>query len=444
MPLKMNAVTKLLRNNLLHDVIALYGVQIARKAIPLIAVPVLARALGPAGWGVVAFVLSFSTFLILLVEFGFDLSATREIARFRESRDECARIVSGVVGVQLLLYGAGVLVCLLVATAIPLLRENPLLVGVGVLAALPQGLSPLWFFQGMERVRLVAGMDIIGKLLSLAGMLVFVKGPGDAWKVLALYGVAPAVFTSAGFLMMYRLVPFRLPRLAEMRDALVRSWPLFLLRASKSLYGVANVFLLGLFASPVIVGYFAAAEKISTAVYGLLNPIEQALFPRLSHMVHHSPERALRLVRIGLVLMVCGGTGLMLAVMAGAPLLISLLMGSQFTEAVPALRTLALFLPFAGVTIALGFQWLLPLGLERHLNRIILSGGVVNVILGSILSSRFGHQGMAWAVVSTEIFVCAASLLTVAAVAPLWPAGSRASIVPALLLKRAANPIAER
>lgn len=436
-------IANLLRSHLLQDVVALYGVQIARKMIPLVAVPVLARALGPSGWGVVAFVLSFSTFLILLVEFGFDLSATRAIARVRESTEECARIVAGVVGSQLLLYLAGVTVAVPIAYAIPMLRSDPLLVAVGLMAALPQALSPLWFFQGMERVRIVAGLDIAGKLLSLAGMLLLVDGPEDAWKVLALYGVAPALFTTAGFCLMFQTVPLRMPSWESMRESLAGSWPMFLLKASKSLYGVANVFLLGLFAPPFIVGYFAAAEKISTAVYGLLNPIEQALFPRLSHMVHQAPEKALRLVRIGLALMLSGGTMLMLALMAGAPYLIRLLMGSRFQEAVPVLRILALFLPFAGVTIALGFQWLLPLGLERYMNRIILTGGVINIALGSLLSSRFGHLGMAWAVVSTELFVCAASLLTVAAVAPLWPAGARATH-PALLLKRAADPIAER
>ncbi len=436
-------IARLLGSHLLRDVVALYGVQIARKLIPLIAVPVLARALGPSGWGVVAFVLSFSTFLILLVEFGFDLSATRAIARVRESTPECARIVAAVVAVQLLLYAAGVIVAVPIAWAVPVLRANPALVAVGLLAALPQALSPLWFFQGMERVRMIAGLDIAGKLLSLVGMLLLVDGPEDAWKVLALYGVAPALFTAAGFYLMFQIVPLRPPSFASMRESLVSSWPMFLLKASKSLYGVANVFLLGLFAPPVIVGYFAAAEKIGTAVYGLLNPIEQALFPRLSHMVHQAPERALRLVRIGLALMLSGGTALMLALIAGAPYLIQLLMGPKFREAVPVLRILALFLPFAGVTIALGFQWLLPLGLERHMNRIILAGGVLNIALGSLLSSRFGHLGMAWAVVSTELFVCAASLLTVAAVAPLWPAGARATL-PALLLKRAADPIAER
>ena len=70
----------------MQNAAALYGVQFVRKLLPLVIIPYLARTLGPAGWGVVAFTQSIAEFMVLVIEFGFNLSATREIARNRESK----------------------------------------------------------------------------------------------------------------------------------------------------------------------------------------------------------------------------------------------------------------------------------------------------------------------------------------------------------------------
>ncbi len=68
---------RLLRSGIVRNALALYGVQICRKVLPFVSIPYLARILGPTAWGRVAFVQAFSEMLVLLIEFGFTLSATR-------------------------------------------------------------------------------------------------------------------------------------------------------------------------------------------------------------------------------------------------------------------------------------------------------------------------------------------------------------------------------
>ena len=80
--------------------------------------------------------------------------------------------------------------------------------------------------------------------------------------------------------------------------------------------GLLGSLLLGLFATQAEVGYFASAEKISKAAFGLLNPIREALYPRLSNMVQASRQSAVRLARIGIVVMVAGGLVLLAFVRA--------------------------------------------------------------------------------------------------------------------------------
>jgi polysaccharide transporter, PST family len=181
---------------------------------------------------------------------------------------------------------------------------------------------------------------------------------------------------------------------------------MFVFRSAESLYGVGNAFLLGLFVTPTQVGYFASAEKISKATFGLLNPVREALYPRLSNMVHRSPADAARLARIGAAVMISGGFLLTAGVFLSAPLLIRLLMGQAFAPAVALLRILSILPALLSVTYSIGLQWLLPLGREAEVNRIILCAGALNVILSLILARRFAQIGMAWSVVCAEAFVC--------------------------------------
>jgi len=239
-------------------------------------------------------------------------------------------------------------------------------------------------------------------------MFALVHSPGDAWKALFAQGVGPAVSTTLGLLIVYRSLPWHRPQWSLVRKALKDGWPMFVFRSAESLYGVGNAFILGLFATPAQVGYFASAEKISKAVFGLLNPVREALYPRLSSVIQHSQRSAARLARIGIAVMVSGGVVLGAAVYFFAPMLVRLLMGEAFEPAVSVLRILAALPPILSVTYSVGLQWLLPLGRESDVNRIILRAGLLNLALAAVLAPLYAHIGMAVAITCAELFVCIA------------------------------------
>ena len=407
-------------NGIVQNTIALYAVQFSRKVIPLITFPYLAITLGPDGWGVVAFVQSLGDFVVLLVGFGFSLSATREVARRRDSPTECSEIMAGVLGAQFALSLIGITGALLIAYSVPLLRQNPKLLLAGLFYALAQSFNPLWFLAGLEKMRLSATLEISGKVLALCGIFLLVHSPADNWKVLALQGVPACLSSVIGLWFVYRMIPLRFPSLILVREALQRGWSMFLLRSGQSLYEIGNTFVLGLFAPVSLVGYFAGAEKISKAIFGLLNPIGGVLYPRLSNLIYQSRDKAIRLARIGAILMIGGGLLLGLLVYVFAPLLIESLLGPGFEPAVTVLRVLSLGLPLAGLRSSVAYQWLLPLGREAIVNRIIMFAGLLNISLALVLAPKFAHVGMAWTVVCTELFICASLVWVVTGSTPLW------------------------
>lgn len=387
---------------------ALSAAQVATYLFPLITIPYLARVLGVAGWGLVAFAQAFGAYIIMVVEYGFSLSATREVARNHDDGEKLAEIVAGVLGAKGVFAAGAVAVAFGARWYVPVFRSHPDLLWAGTFWALAQALSMMWFFQGLERMKLVATLDFSAKALATAGIFVLVRVPADGWKVLALQGAGASVSFLVGLWLAYNHVRFRLPNWSTVWNAMRTGWSMFVFRASVSFYTVGNVFILGLFVSPQFVGYYAGAEKISKAFLSLLNPVSRTLFPRLSHLVRHARAKAVRLARISLVVMGLGGVGMGALIFLFAPLLVRVILGHGYGPAVPVLRILALLPPLIALSNVFGIQWMLPLGLDRPFDSIILIAGLINVGLAVWLAPRYADVGMAWAVVSAEVFVTGA------------------------------------
>jgi PST family polysaccharide transporter len=396
---------ELYRHTLVQNVLSLYGVQVASYIVPLATIPYLARVLGSAGWGLVAFAQAFGAWVALVGEYGFSLSATREVARHREEGDKLTEILAGVLGAKILLSAGAVVVALFLRWWVPIFREHPALLWAGMFCALGQGFNVMWFFQGIERMRLVAALDISAKAVATAAVYVFVRRPEDGWRVLIAQGCAFALSSFVGMVLVYQQHSFRLPTWRLVREALRMGWSMFLFRSSVSLYTTGNAFILGLFVAPQLVGYYAGAEKISRTFLGLLNPISQALYPRLSHLVAHAQSRAARLARISIGVMAAAGASIGALVFLLAPPLVQVILGSSFAPSATILRVLTLLIPIVAFGNVLGIQWMLPLGMDRAFNRIILLAGLLNLLLALFLAPLYGNFGMAWAVVVAEAFV---------------------------------------
>jgi PST family polysaccharide transporter len=162
-------------------VIALYGVQACTYALPLFTFPYLARVLGPSGWGVVPFSQASGVVIASVVEHGFDISASRETSLQRDELERLSALISGVLGAKALLA----IVC--VAGAVVSRRfshhiaPSRALFWSSTIWGVCQGIDMLWFFQGVERMRLASALEIGGKVLATLSIFVLVDKPSDGW-----------------------------------------------------------------------------------------------------------------------------------------------------------------------------------------------------------------------------------------------------------------------
>ena len=400
-----------LRHPVAQNVLAVGTAQVAIIVVPLITLPYLARVLDRGEFGLVVFVQTFSFLVALLVEYGFNLSATRDVARRRDDPGALARTVAAVQGAKALLAAAAVVISLALWPVVPFFRDDPDLLAYGVVLGILQGYLPVWFFLGVERAQLTALAELTTRLAALVLIVLLVRDESDGELVLAVYTAAAAASVGFTTALMYRRVALLRPTRSASREALRRGRTLFAGTGATALYTGANAFLIGLILPAAQVAIFAAAEKVVRAANRVLGLMAQAVYPRASRLVGRGEAaRATRLSHIALLMF--GGAALAggAVLAAFADPIVEVVFGSGFDDAVPLMRIMSLVVPLNVIGVVLATQRLLPRGLDRRVTAILVSASVLNAVLVALAAETSGLRTTAWAVVGVELFVVAASV----------------------------------
>lgn len=397
-----------------QNVIAMYSLQLATFIVPIITLPYVARVLRPSAFGLVVFSQGISFVLVLFVDWGFGFTGTRSTAENQADTDQLTNVVHRVRGAQLLLSAVSVPIVLAVLVLVPKMALHPEFLALAWVAAVASALTPGWFFVGTEKMRLIATIQLGFRALGAVLTFLFVKGPGQAWIVMALFTASAVAGWLASDVLMYRRVKFRLPQLRSSVREIRRATMIFIGTIAAGLYTSFNVVLLGLFEPSAAVAHFGAAERIVRVSFTVLGPIGVAVLPRLTALqAAGKRERARRLLMIAVAvssvpaLLLAGGLALF------APLIIRIIYGHRFVHAsVPILRVLALIIPVNITGVVFGV-WMITLHEDRRVATIVLTAGVVNVMLGCVLTPLFGPIGMAWSVIIAEMTAALGAIVTV-------------------------------
>lgn len=396
------------RRTLVQNASALLGGHAVGLIVPLLTVPYLARVLRPEGWAPVLVAQAFAAWLVLVVEFGFDLSATRAVARARLTPDRLPDIVCGVQSAKLLLVPITCAIFAVALMAMPHVRSNRAMAASAIVFAICRGFSPFWYFQGMERVRRAVAIESSSKAAAALLCFVVVRGPADGWLVIALQAAFAAASLVILTVRMAAITPLRRPSMTLALAALRDSTHIFAFRASAGLYIQANAIILAALASAPTVAFFGGAERIVRSAVNLLQPLTQAFFPRVSFLTSSDPAAARRTVERSMIGIGGFGAILGLGALIGAPLLVRVLLGHGYEAAIPVVRALAPLPLLAALGTVLGLYWAIPFGHERAFLGVVLTAGIVNLALAFLLVPLYGALGMAGAVVIAESFVTVA------------------------------------
>mgnify|MGYP003369439567 FL=1 len=396
-----------INKRLIENIISLFTIKGLEYILAFITFPYLVRVLQVENFGAVVFVQGIIQYFVLFTDYGFNLLGPKEIAQ-HDSIKERGKIFANIFCAKLILLLISTIVFICMLMGAKYINDiDIILYSVIYLMVIGNVIFPIWFFQGIQQMRYITIVNIIGRFLSVACIFYFVKAPSDYILAGLFQAIVPLIAGICSWIILwkkYREV-FILPKFQSVKQVFIDAWEIFTSTIAINLYTASNIVFLGLLTNNTIVGYFSGAQKIIQNINQLISPVTQAIYPYVSKIASNSKNEALNFLR-KIVLILGGGNFIgSILIFIFAEWIVDVLLGTGYEQSVLLLRILA-FLPFIiSLSNIFGIQTMLVFGMKKQFNKVLLSAAVINTII--VLPMIYFYQaiGVSISMTITEIFV---------------------------------------
>lgn len=389
--------------------------QLSNYIFPLIVFPYLVRVLGPEKYGLVNFAFAFTVYFISIIDYGFSLSATREIAVKKGNKEILNEIFNSTFFSKLLLLVPVTVIYFLLAFYIDFFSQDLLLYIVVYFSIIGKLLFPGWFYLGLEKMHFIAVFNIIIRAFSVTAIYIFVSESKDVilYAVILssyqlLLGITGIIHTVAS-----GLTKVYYPGIPSVINRIKMGFSIFSSSFAIMLYTTSNTFVLGVISGNTAVGFFTGVDKIRLALQNIGGIAGQTIYPHITNLFTQSKNYAKSfLLKYGIIF---GSLFILFAVSMSflSDFVINLVLGEDFSEASNILIVLS-FLPFIILLSNIfGIQIMLSQGFDKAFNKIIVTAALINIILLLILVPVYDGLGAAVSMLITEIFVTIAVVIFV-------------------------------
>lgn len=375
--------------------------------LPLITLPYLLITIGAEFLGLIAFASAVISYLNIITDFGFNITATREISIHRTNTKKINEIFSSVMTIKLFLTICCFIILLLFVFLIPKLHENWEIYILTYGIVLGQVFFPVWFFQGIEEMKYITFLNVISKLIFTISIFIFVKTQEDYLLVPLLNSLGFIVVAIYSFIIITKRfkVKFNLKNTKTVKKYYKKSWYVFISNIAVSLYTTSTLVFLGFFANNTIVGYYSIADKLINAIKQLSTPITQALFPYISRKIEDSVNSGLRIIQNVAVILSLGSFLLFVFIFYFSDEILFVLFENEAKQSVVIFKILSLTTFLVVIDGIFGTLLMLTFNKNKEYSRIILKAGILNIILLLLLVPNYLGIGAAVAVLIVEIYI---------------------------------------
>lgn len=395
--------------NLLKNVTSLGFVQLSNYILPLITLPYLARVLGPNYFGLVMMAQATMIYLTLMTDYGFNLSATKEIAKVRDNLTKVSQLFSSVIIIKTGLLVCGSIILLLLTEFIPLFNQHKLLFWASFLIVVGNTFLPTFIFQGLEKMTFIATLNVIAKSVFTILIFVIINQASDYIWVHALWGLSYIVVDAiAFFLIRFKLkLQFILPKVRQIKSILGISFEYFLSRIAIALYLNTNVIFIGVLLSPTEAGIYGGAEKLLFAITTFYAPLIETIYPYVSRTKN---KRFIKKVLFAAVSI--NAVGCLVAFLI-APIIIPLVLGQDFNDAIPLFRWMMIIALLHLPASIIGYPVLGAMGYVKTANRSVIIGAIIHLLLIVVFYNTI-HSPLhfIWIMIASQSFILAVRLIT--------------------------------
>lgn len=379
--------------------------EIMRMLMPFIALPYLFGTVGENNYGTIVFVQSIVACFALLINFGLDTSAVRDVAIFRNDKKQIDQIVSSVIVLKSFFAVVSFLLLTLLLLIVPRFAALSNVFYFAFIACISDIFLPVWYFQGKEEMKKITFVRFFSITIYTISIFIFIRKPNDYPFIALLQSISLSVSASIAcyFVFIKDKIRLYIPPLVFLKKMFREGSPFFMSRVSLTLNTYMAKIMSYFFLSPAAVAAFDVAQKIINGGMMPMQMFNQALYPNMSNSQDKKMLRSsFRITAIITLSVSCG-------VLLISDFAVGLLSGGRIPAAVGILRILCAGLFFSGFSVFFGSSSLVAFGYQKPFNISVVWSTVLLLVCYSLMILTGNSSGnlYALALVAAELLVFA-------------------------------------
>lgn len=380
--------------------------QIAGYIFPLITIPYVARTVGVEGVGKIAVAAAVVMWFQTITDWGFNYTATRDVANNRNNQGELSKILTNVFWSKILLMIVSFLMLNLAIIIFPYFKTNSAILYLTFLIVPGNVLYFEWMFQGLERMKYITLLQLVSKLMFVVLVFCFINSSEDFIYYPLFMGCGYIVI---GLISIYIVnfkwrIKINLPDFSGIKYSIKNSSSVFLSNFSPNLYTTFSSVLLGGVSqsSGVANGILDAGYKFAGVAQQFMVVVSRVFFPFLSRKLNYHNGYAIISVITSLLFTI--------ALFFFSPLIINFFYTPDFLDAINVLRIFSFSVFFNTLSNVYGVNYLVAKGHDVLLRNITLIFSFIGMVLAVPLVYFNGYIGAAIAITGGRLLVGCATV----------------------------------
>jgi len=350
---------------------------------PILLIPYLMKTVGEEKFGIYIFSWTFIFYFVFIVNYGFDFSATNQIAIYKNNRDKISSIFYNITFIRVIIAILCMFGIYIAANTIHILfpYKQSLYYGFGIVFGI--ALFPSWLFQGMEEMKFITIVNIITRLLPLIFIFIFIQQADQFQFIILIQAIGfiiGGIFSFLFAIKHYKLV-YHQPSIKIMIQQLKDGWSLFLSTVGMTLYRETNVFIMGFtLGNYSLIGYYSVADKFIRFAQTLAMPIAQSLFPYFSRKFNTNKNSSLLIMsKFGkLYLSLLAFIALIMLIIIKPT--IKLYLGGTYPDVITNFYIMLPIVIVSGFSYYYGIVGLINLGYRKTFTIFVFIVGGINIV----------------------------------------------------------------
>lgn len=383
---------KFSNKSFITNTFSLYLMNIVKLVFPLLTLPYLTRILSTDSYGVVTYVKALNVYTQLIIDFGFLLSATKEIVYENKNKIQIGKIVGdtliekGILSLfALIFFAIGVLI-------VPILRDNVLFSFLYLLSSIITIFIFDFMFRGLEKMHLVAIPYVLSKLLTTVLTFMLIRGDDQIILIPVFEILGNGLAAAVSYKYVKKLgVTLTFSNVEKWILDLKNSSVYFISNFATTIFGGFTTVIAGFYLSMTNIAYWGLCLQLLSAAKALYAPITNSLYP---YMIKEKDIKLIKKINIFMMIPMILGSFILIF---EAESLMGILGGNEYRVAGRILKLLLPAFIFSFYSMIYGWPVLGVIGKEKSTTGTTIVASVVQIVaLGlMVVTNNFTLFGLA-------------------------------------------------